>query len=278
MMLSPHSTGATPVAPSRPSRRPRRGFTLVELLVVIGIIALLMSILLPTLGRVREQANKIKCGSNLRNLGMAFIMYAKDNKDYFPAGSRWPTNLMFKNDWIWYQEKSYPAAAPSDGRPTPDLSQSAIVPYLSGTTFQKELYICPSDDVEQHGMNGSTTEPYKYSYAMNAYFEAQPGSATKVKTTQIRNPSAKILLAEEDYQSINDGLWSPGNGNVVGAQARDLLSIIHDRMKVQPDPRDQDLSTHPNGQRAGNVVCVDGHVEFMARVEAHKAEHLLKEK
>ena len=60
------------------------GFTLVELLVVIGIIALLISILLPSLNRARETANRIKCAANLRSIGQSMLLYSNENKDQYP--------------------------------------------------------------------------------------------------------------------------------------------------------------------------------------------------
>ncbi len=74
-------------APARPAGATRRGFTLIELLVVIAIIAILAAFLFPTFAKVRDNARRASCASNLRQVSMALMQYADDNEERYPVGN-----------------------------------------------------------------------------------------------------------------------------------------------------------------------------------------------
>src|SRR5437762_11271414 len=87
-----------------PGCRGVRAFTLVELLVVIGIIAVLISILLPTLAKARRSAYTLQCSSNMRQLSLAMLMYIQDNKGKFPASEFFPITGNYPYGWGWAHE------------------------------------------------------------------------------------------------------------------------------------------------------------------------------
>jgi len=224
----------------------RKGFTLVELLVVIGIIALLIAILMPVLGRAREQANWVKCLSNLRQVGQAFMMYTNNNKGQFPrAGVGDPA------DWIYWED------APGSGLPR-DINQCPMAPYY-GVPVNTEMFVCPSDTLNRRaGVN------YKYSYSSNYLitrlppnFNAYPGeSSNPLRTSEIKNSSHKILLIDETPETVDDGCWAwmstLGSGY-------NIISVRHMKRQEQ-----NALLTQPNAGR-GNACFADFHAEYIER-------------
>ena len=217
----------------------RRGFTLVELLVVIGIIALLISILMPALSRARQQGQRVQCLSNLRQIGLATIMYCTDNKGWFPrsaSGGTPPAYGDVYDDYIYWQS----------GR---DPDQGALVKYL-GKTFNPNLFICPSDHVDTHA------NKYAFSYSMNELMGGLNlgGDLHKrIKITQVKRPAEKIMFIDESSETIDDGCWAPQH---YASDGHNLISNRHDKVAEK--------STDPNAGN-GNAVFADGHAAFTER-------------
>lgn len=183
----------------------RRGFTLVELLVVIGIIALLISILLPVLGRARDQANRTACMSNMRQIAMAFVMYANANKDKCPYGARLdnPGNIDLESDWIHWR----------NGINNQGVDSSAIAPFLNAKgEGLRAILRCPSDRTTDRITPSTGT--YAYSYSMNMYFEPRAGyypaeGGPPIRLSATKRASEKILLAEETSGRSTTGSGPP---------------------------------------------------------------------
>lgn len=223
----------------------RKGFTLVELLVVIGIIAVLISLLLPSLNRARSQARNVKCLSSLRQLGLGFQQYAQAFKGVWPvarheinfAGNATQPAQVVSNRWVdriaeqitgrpminmasmnnggsngdmmdRLREASVLWGCPEWGKATGD---DALV---SGDYIRIGYGMNPYGRLPDFGGGSTATDSFH-----RAFITAMPGNVNGgrfLKVTEYSKPSDRILLADSPQDYISNsrrtrGSWLAGD-------------------------------------------------------------------
>lgn len=232
-------------APSR-----RTAFTLIEILIVIGIIGLLAALLFPVLSRVREGGRRTACQNNLRQLGLGFQQYLQDHKRfplsasyYDPTGDPVCFGAMCNawspgnGHWVTGElNKELAEPGPATYSPNPPASDfeyvspnqaniegGAIFPYVKDVG----VYVCPSN---------ADGRRKRLSYSMNC-------ALTALKQSRLRTPTEIVLLVDEEY--ANDGYFFAVDHNLAGTSST---------------PSYDTLTTRHNG--GGNLLFADGHVKF----------------
>ena len=173
-----------------------RGFTLIELLVVIAIIAILMAILMPALHRAKEQGRRAACLSNLRQMNLAWIMYADENDDKLVNGAIGYSNSNqtwgdHRNERAWVDEYSNTDTVVQ----IRGIRNGALWPYLK----DEGIYRCPT------GRRGQALT-YAIMFSMNAvnhpWTQGVPGAHVKKRSEIYKPPPAyRLVFIDEGYMT-----------------------------------------------------------------------------
>ena len=241
-------------------RRTRRdAFTLVELLVVIGIIAILVAILLPSLSRARNQANSVKCASNMRQLYLTCLMFAQDNKGRLPR----PAQV---SDAPNQNTTSRVCAWTLNAAGHADLNDGVLWRYLPGKQARQQFLMCPSDIGERlfgHPDPLPRNFSYSFNYAIcpNGIDRSRGGPSNNyvlgIAIHTVKDPGRKIYIYEE--LAPNDTWRLPDNRD-------DFPSGRHGNqaaLNAQRITNGYQKEVYKNEGR-GNYVFFDGHVASLS--------------
>ena len=229
-----------------------RGFTVVELLVVISVLAVLTSVLLGVVGSAKRYAKAAVCMSNLRQLGMAFILYANDYDDY-----TMPTLSQSRTYW-WgrIQQEGI------------DHTKGFVWPYLQSALAKNSVYECPSQRYGSYQLQGKPPgEPdhpkwITSTYGYNGYYLCPPASGWRnikdrpwQKITTVRRPSCVIVFADT---LIN--LGSAGKTPILKNTALLDPPYLYHSTGWEKNPCPTTCFRHKD---KASAVFVDGHCEGM---------------
>jgi prepilin-type processing-associated H-X9-DG protein len=241
-------------------RRKIKAFTLIELPVVILIIALLLSVLMPALGKTRYQARRILCASNLKTIGMADIMYSQESDDWHvPAFYRDFVRDPDGEQQLWFQNRLFVRIADLKGRHNEE-EQDIFEEEAIAMTPQLKDFKCPNDKrtVENGGLlvaRGGVVQGS--SYAMNMMGIRPSGGwrwniVYALKVSEVVKPAEKIHFM--------DGQWFVVYRE--GAEYKRVWDVYGDRMGAW----EWDSASYRHNEGA-NVAFYDGHVEYWPKEE-----------
>jgi prepilin-type processing-associated H-X9-DG protein/prepilin-type N-terminal cleavage/methylation domain-containing protein len=245
----------------RPARRP--AFTLVELLVVIGIIALLMSILLPSLNSARRQARQVQCQAALRQFGAAQMLYGVESKGWcVPIKSADDAKLKGQYGTVGYirwdfnelYRKCLMMNAPKDVGTTTAWAEDwplvLLCPEAVNAIEKNNRYVMNSYGMNREGINRDTNGDGTASFA----------DAIAYKWTEVKRSAEKIMMIDAQY-------WLTAGGT--HGSVSDYRVHWDIKGENNSSPNGQVMYRHKQG---ANILFADGHCEWRAKQDIHTTE------